>query len=133
MALPAPRDDDHAPLESDLRVRTKVWVERADGEVVISDFRARLLEEIERRGSVAAAARDLDLPYRTAWKKLQEMEHAAGASLLETASGGAEGGTTHLTPTATELLRAFRELSRAPHEAASDLSLSLEPDRSGEA
>ena len=47
---------DEAPPASDpeLRVRSKVWVER-DGTVIISDYRARLLAAIEAHGSVAGA------------------------------------------------------------------------------
>ncbi len=99
------------PERRGLRVRTKVWVEGDDGAVLISDYRARLLEAIAELGSVAAAARALDLPVRTAWKKLQEMEDAAGVPLFESASGGRAGGATRLTEAAGELLRAFRRVS----------------------
>jgi molybdenum-dependent DNA-binding transcriptional regulator ModE len=65
------------PHERPWRIRSKVWLER-DQQVLLSDFRATLLERIDALGSVSAAAQDLDLPNRTAWKKLQEMEAAAG-------------------------------------------------------
>lgn len=95
---------------SPLRVRTKVWVERG-GEVVMSEYRAQLLEAIARSGSVARAAQEMRLPYRTAWKKLREMEQAAGVPLLVSDSGGAGGGQSSLTPAAEEMLSAFRRLS----------------------
>ena len=94
-----------------LRVRTKVWIEREDGAVLISDFRAQLLAAIVEHGSVAAAARAVGLPQRTAWKKLLEMERAAGFPLLESASGGAEGGATRLTEAGTAVLSSFRRLA----------------------
>ncbi len=90
--------------------RTKVWVER-DGVVLMSDYRARLLEAVEARGSVAAAAEALRLPYRTAWKKLREMEEAAGVPLLDSGSGGAGGGQSRLTEEARAMVEAFRRLS----------------------
>ncbi|MCK9487395.1 MAG: LysR family transcriptional regulator [Dehalococcoidia bacterium] len=90
--------------------RTKVWVER-DGVVLMSDYRARLLEAVDARGSVAAGAQALRLPYRTAWKKLREMEEAAGVPLLESDSGGAGGGQSRLTPAAREMVASFRRLS----------------------
>jgi molybdate transport system regulatory protein len=107
-AAPTPDPDDTAPAQ--LRVRSKVWVER-DGTVVISEYRARLLTAIVEHGSVASAAEALGLPYRTAWKKLREMEAAAGAPLLESDSGGAAGGASRLTTFARELLEAFRRVS----------------------
>lgn len=90
--------------------RSKVWVER-DGVVLISDYRARLLEAVAAHGSVAAAAEALRLPYRTAWKKLREMEEAAGEPLLESGSGGSGGGQSQLTPVAREMVDAFHRLS----------------------
>jgi len=93
-----------------LRVRSKVWVER-DGTVIMSDYRAGLLAAVAEHGSVSAAASALGLPYRTAWKKLREMEAAAGIALLESDSGGAAGGASRLTASARELLDAFRRVS----------------------
>jgi molybdate transport system regulatory protein len=98
-----------------LQVRSKVWLER-DGEVVISDFRADLLLAIAETGSVASAAMRLELPYRTAWKKLRRMEEAAGVALLASDSGGSDGGGSELTPAARELLDAFQRLNRPVSE-----------------
>jgi molybdate transport system regulatory protein len=95
---------------STARLRTKVWIER-DGEVLMSEYRARLLEAVARTGSVAGAAQEMGLPYRTAWKKLREMEAAAGEPLLASGSGGASGGQSRLTGPAEEMLAAFRRLS----------------------
>jgi len=93
-----------------LVARSKVWVER-DGVVLMSEYRARLLEAVAEHGSVARAANALGLPYRTAWKKLREMEEVAGEPLLDSGSGGAAGGQSHLTPLAVELLDAFRRVA----------------------
>ena len=93
-----------------IRVRSKVWIER-NGEVLISEYRARLLEAVAQTGSVAAAAEALGLPYRTAWKKLREMEAAAGTPLLDSGSGGAGGGQSRLTSAAEEMVAAFRRLA----------------------
>jgi molybdate transport system regulatory protein len=93
-----------------LKVHAKVWIERA-GEVVISDFLLELLELIDERGSLAAAAGVLELPNRTAWKKLREMEAAAGTPLVTSASGGAEGGGTQLTAEAESMLAAFHRVA----------------------
>lgn len=91
-------------------VRTKVWIER-DGAVVISDFLAELLEAVGTHGSVAAAAQALGLPYRTAWKKLREMEAAAGVTLIESSSGGSSGGQTTLSEEASRLIEALHRIS----------------------
>jgi len=99
-----------------LRARANVWLER-DGRVVISGFRARLLEAVAREGSVARAAASLDLPYRTAWKKLDEMEGAAGEALVERGAGGAGGGGSELTAAGSRLLAEYRALAGPVLEA----------------
>lgn len=102
----------HQRTEAPLEIHAKVWIERA-GEVVISDFLVELLERISKRGSLAAAAQALGLPNRTAWKKLREMEAAAGVPLVTSESGGAEGGRTTLTPEAESMLAAFHRVADA--------------------
>lgn len=102
-----------------LRLRVKVWLERGD-EVVLSEYRARLLEAISLHGSVAAAAAALNLPVRTAWKKLREMEAAAGIPLLESGSGGSAGGRSSLTPEAHAMVGAFRRVSQPAVTAAEE-------------
>jgi len=95
---------------SGFEVHAKVWIERG-GAVVISDFLAGLLEAVEEHGSVAAGAQALGLPYRTAWKKLREMETAAGFTLIESTSGGSSGGQTILSPEASRLIEALHRIS----------------------
>lgn len=99
------------PRRPALRVRSKVWVEHEDGSVLISEYRAELLRAIREHGSVSSAAASLDLPYRTAWKKLDEMQAAAGAALIATASGGRGGGGTRLTAAGEQLLADFERLA----------------------
>jgi molybdate transport repressor ModE-like protein len=110
-----------------LEVRAKVWLERA-GAVVISDFLAELLELIAERGSLAAAASALELPNRTAWKKLREMEAAAGVPFVTSASGGAEGGRTTLTSDAESMLAAFHRVADA---ALANIDERFSSERSG--
>lgn len=92
------------------RPRVKIWIERG-GEVALSDWRVALLEAVDAAGSLSAAARQLNVPYRTAWYKLRQIETSLGVKLLETHSGGAEGGRSRLTPEARALVDAFRTFS----------------------
>ncbi len=92
------------------RVRSKVWVERG-GEVLLSEWRVELLEAVAETGSLAAAAEQLGVPYRTAWHRVKETEAHLGVRLLATESGGAEGGGSRLTDEAVDLVRRFRRVS----------------------
>jgi len=93
-----------------LKPRSKLWIER-DGRMVLSDWRVALLEAIERTGSLAKAAEELDVPYRSAWQKLRQSEEGLGMRLVETQSGGTEGGGSVLTEAARDLLDRYRHFS----------------------
>lgn len=92
------------------RVRSKVWVESGSG-VLLSEWRVELLEAVRETGSLARAAERLGVPYRTAWQKLKETEERLGVRLLETESGGADGGGSRLTAEAEDLTRRFRRMT----------------------
>jgi molybdate transport system regulatory protein len=107
--------DDASREEEPLVIRSKVWIERNDG-VVLSDWRVELLEAIDAHGSLRRAAEQLNVPYRTAWDRIKATEAALGIRLLETESGGADGGGSQLTPQAREVCRRFRRVTSGVHE-----------------
>lgn len=92
------------------RVRSKVWVERG-GEVVLSEWRVALLRAVAETGSLTRAAERLGVPYRTAWDRIKETEGRLGVRLLETESGGAEGGGSRLTDDAADLVARFERVT----------------------
>jgi len=94
-----------------VNVHSKVWLER-DGRVALSAWRITLLEAVHEAGSLTAAAGRIGVPYRTAWYKLREIEDQLGLRLLDTHSGGPDGGHTTLTPEALDIVRRFRRASR---------------------
>jgi molybdate transport system regulatory protein len=74
-----------------------VWFE-VDGKVAASRWRMQLLAAVAERGSISAGAEAMDVPYRVAWQKIQEMEERLGDNLIETHTGGLGGGGAQLTP-----------------------------------
>jgi molybdate transport system regulatory protein len=93
-----------------LRPRSKVWIERG-GQVVLSEWRAALLEAVAETGSLAAAATRLNVPYRTAWARLRQIEAGLGFKVLDTQSGGVDGGRSTLTPDARRVLDRFHRVA----------------------
>ena len=92
-----------------MKLRSKVWLER-DGELVFGPGRARLLEALAERGSISAAAEELDMSYRRAWAMLKASERRLGSRLVERTRGGAGGGGARLTPVGQKVLETFRRL-----------------------
>jgi len=75
-----------------------------------------LLQALADTGSINRAARTAGYSYKGAWMLLEAACNLANEQLLETATGGAGGGGTRLTPAAHALLEAWRKL-QAQHQA----------------
>ena len=103
-----------------LEIHSKIWIERRGrGNVVLSEWRVELLEAIDAHGSLSRAAEALDIPYRTAWARVKATESEIGFRLLDSESGGLDGGGSSLTPQARELCRRFRRVSGGIQEVVS--------------
>jgi molybdate transport system regulatory protein len=95
--------------------RAKVWVEK-DGRIVLSDYRVRLLALIDETGSLSEAAGRMQLSYRRAWGKVKEIEQNLGAKLVESATGGAGGGGSKLTPEGRRLVETYERFRTAAEQ-----------------
>lgn len=101
--------------------RQKLWLERSDGRVVMSDYRLRLLELIAQSGSLAQAATALELSYRRAWGKVRELEENLGYRVVDSVVGGPGGGHTRLTPEGVELVGAYRRFQERARAAVDEI------------
>ena len=94
---------------SGLQVKGRLWLER-DGESYLSWGRVVLLERIRELGSIAAAARSMDMAYSHAWTLVAEMNRLAGQELVSRTFGGRHGGRAWLTPAGEEAVARFWRL-----------------------
>jgi len=94
-----------------LELRTKVWLE-CNGVFVIGDGGMRLLEEIDSRGSLLAAARQLGWSYRHAWQYLRRAEGVFGRPLVIPRPGKGARRGTELTAEGKYLLGLLRAARR---------------------
>lgn len=82
---------------------------------------AELLETVRTTRSLRSAAMRMDMAYSKAWKMVKEAEKGFGFTLLDTATGGRQGGGATLTAEAETLLaryRAFESECKQAVEAA---------------
>lgn len=91
-----------------LEPKANFWAE-INGQVVLSDWRVRLLEAIAETGSISSAAQALGIQYRLAWDRVHEMEEHLGQRLVDTQIGGPGGGGARLTPVAEDYVRRWRQ------------------------
>jgi molybdate transport system regulatory protein len=72
--------------------------------------KVRLLELVGETGSIAAAAREMEMSYRRAWLLIEELNKMFGKPVLQTAAGGSGGGGAKITPHGLKLIILFREV-----------------------
>jgi molybdate transport system regulatory protein len=102
-----------------LVAKSKLWIENENGEVVFGEGRLRIVEAIERHGSMNAAAQELQMSYQAVWGKIKATERRMGQPLLLRKTGGTKGGGSELTPFARQIVERFRKL-KGQTEAAMD-------------
>ena len=84
--------------------------------------KAELLEGIDRSGSISAAAREMNMSYRRAWKLIEEVNASFNEPLCVTAVGGRSGGGAQVTELGRAVLTLFRKMEAEASEAiAADL------------
>ncbi|WP_240002324.1 winged helix-turn-helix domain-containing protein [Oleisolibacter albus] len=86
----------------------------------------RLLEEVDRTGSISAAGRALGMSYRRAWTLVDAINHSFRDPAVLAQPGGARGGGAALTPWGRELVRLYRGLERDAAAAGADSLARLE-------
>jgi molybdate transport system regulatory protein len=89
-------------------LRTKIWVVDPSGNVLFGMGRVKILEAIDRGGSINAAAKALKMSYRAVWGRIKATEERLGRELVVRTTGGASGGGSSLTPYARELIKEYK-------------------------
>jgi molybdate transport system regulatory protein len=96
--------------KSGYSVRNRIWFEK-DGELYIVGNRVALLERIDEFGSIAEAARSMQLAYRNAWLWVESMNRLAPSPLVEKITGGPGGGHARITEEGRKVITKFKELN----------------------
>ncbi|WP_040664436.1 winged helix-turn-helix domain-containing protein, partial [Nafulsella turpanensis] len=89
-----------------MEVKGNLWLQGEEG-LMLGKGRATLLRQIEETGSIAEAARQMEMSYRRAWGMVKAMNEAAANPLVEKSTGGKKGGGARLTAEGKKLLGSF--------------------------
>lgn len=81
-----------------------------DHERYIGHGKIQLLELIGQHGSIAQAAKAMDMSYKRAWYLIDEFNSMFADPLIERQHGGRGGGAARLTPFGLELVRQYRDM-----------------------
>jgi len=104
-------------------IRSKIWLEDPEGEVVFGLGRYRMLDAIERVGSLQSAARELNMSYRAIWCRVRASEKRLGKELVVRAGRGSQ-----LTPFAQQLMKQFNRLQTLVNKESDDIFETLITD-----
>ncbi|MCP3952707.1 MAG: LysR family transcriptional regulator [Desulfobacterales bacterium] len=109
---------------SAFKVRSKVWVENEAGKVVFGLGRFRILDTVDRLGSLQAAAKELKMSYRAIWSRIRASEERMNKPLLTRDNRGST-----LTPLARSLVKQFRRLQTIVEKESDEVYDSLMANR----
>ncbi len=99
-----------SPESQGSQIKGRLWIEK-QGKIFLSWGRVVLLERIQGTGSIAAAARSMEMAYSHAWSLVAAMNRLAGEDLVARTYGGRNGGKAWLTPAGEAAVTQFWELA----------------------
>lgn len=86
---------------------------------ILGPGKGRLLEEIDKAGSISGAARGMGMSYKRAWDLVADLNALFKEPLVATSFGGAKGGGASLTPFGQSVLARYRHMMTAVDDALS--------------
>jgi len=115
----------HTIMAVSARLTGKLQIDTSMGSF-LGDKRIRLLEAIDKTGSISQAAKAVPMSYKAAWDAVDDMNNVAPQPLVNRAAGGRHGGGTELTAFARRLIAFYRALEQESQLALEKLSANLE-------
>jgi molybdate transport repressor ModE-like protein len=101
-----------------MHVRSKIWIENSDGELVFGQGKMQILEAIKAHRSIVAAAEHVGMNYKKAWSHVQILQKFLDETLVITHKGGGEQGGSFLTEAGEEYIERYRQLQEEIDEFA---------------
>jgi len=101
-----------------MRIRTRIWIEDAEGSVLYGLGRHRILQTIRELGSIQAASKALGISYRGLWGRLRLSERRLGFALVDSRPGRGEQAGTRLTERGQKLLDGYEAAVHEIYDAS---------------
>jgi molybdate transport system regulatory protein len=92
-----------------------IHIDLEDGQ--LEPLMISLLERIDQEGSISAAGRALNIPYKRAWERIAAVNRSFEEPLVKAQPGGQSGGGATVTARGRELVRHYRALERLVRSA----------------
>jgi molybdate transport system regulatory protein len=102
--------------KADTRPAPRLRIAMGKG-LILGPGKVDLLEAIERKGSISAAAREMDMSYRRAWLLVEALNQMFSKPVVISATGGAHGGGAQITEFGKEVAAAYRRIEQRTRTA----------------
>ena len=93
------------------KIKSRIWIE-ANDTGFLGEGRVRLLNAIEKTGSLSKAAKSLKISYKKAWSLIDSVNKSAKQPVTISSIGGKGGGGAELTPYGKELIKVFESINK---------------------
>ena len=67
-----------------LKLKSSQWIVDADNKIIIGEGRAKILEHIDRTGSMNQAAKLMKMSYKAVWSKIKTTEKHMNTCIVHT-------------------------------------------------
>jgi len=92
-----------------MHIKSNIWFEN-DNNGFFGKGRIELLEQIDKHGSISAAAKAMKMSYKAAWDAVNEMNNLSDSPIVQRETGGKGGGGTVLTDKGRATIALYKEL-----------------------
>ena len=106
---------------SELPLRPSIRLRLAKSDTFFGPGVAEFLTLVEQTSSMQTACLKMEMSYSKGWKIIKKAETYLGFSLIDSKSGGASGGSSHLTAEAKDLLTRYQGMEKELNAACAQL------------
>jgi molybdate transport system regulatory protein len=90
-------------------IKIKIQLVASDN-IAMGPGKADLLEAIQQKGSISAAALSMEMSYKRAWDLVSIMNKSFKQAIIATAVGGDKGGGAQVTEFGLQILAQYRAI-----------------------
>ncbi len=90
-------------------IRVRCWID-VDDEKFFGLGRVELLQQVDKTGSIAKAAKSMGMSYKKAWAMVEDLNERGNRPYVVSRKGGKKGGGAELTDTAMKVVTAYTKM-----------------------
>jgi molybdate transport system regulatory protein len=107
-----------------IEVEAHIVIKR-NGAPFLCPQKVKLLIEVQKQGSLNAAAKAFGISYQHAWNLIAEMNRAGAEHLVAKQRGGSNGGGAALTAYGQRLLNDYRSIGETVNKLIAPVNVEL--------